>query len=83
MPSPWWEVQTPQVTLKLREVAELIAPHSLTGEENLPPIEREADRLPHLRFWAVVLEAVAADWLRGDRTWFDVVEGRLRRKLES
>src|SRR5215468_3904933 len=47
MPSPWWEVQTPQVTLKLREVAELIAPHSLAGEENLPPIEREADRLPH------------------------------------
>jgi hypothetical protein len=81
MPPRWWETQTPRVTLRLREVAELIAPQVLAGEANLPPIEREADRAPHLRFWAAVLQAVAADWLHGDRAWFDLVERRLRGEL--
>jgi hypothetical protein len=78
MPPRWWDRQTPRVSLGLREVAELVAPQSLAGLANLPPIEREADRAPHLRFWAAVLQAVAADWLHGDRAWFDTVEGRLR-----
>jgi hypothetical protein len=78
LPAGWWEPQTPRVMLRLREVAETLAPQSLTGESALPPIEREADRAPHLQFWASVLQAVAADWLQGDRTWFDYVESRLR-----
>lgn len=78
LPERWWERQTPRVTLGLREVAEILAPQSLAGESGLPPIEREADRAPHLRFWASALQAVAADWLQGDRTWFDNVEVRLR-----
>ena len=78
LPEGWWERQTPRLTLGLREVAEILAPQSLTGESGLPPIEREADRAPHLRFWASVLQAVAADWLPGDRAWFDNVEVRLR-----
>jgi hypothetical protein len=78
LPERWWERQTPRVTLGLREVAEILAPQSLAGESGLPLIEREADRAPHLRFWASALQAVAADWLQGDRTWFDNVEVRLR-----
>jgi hypothetical protein len=78
LPARWWERQIPRVTLGLREVAETLAPQSLTGESGLPPIEHEADRAPHLQFWASVLQAVAADWLQGDRTWLDNVESRLR-----
>jgi hypothetical protein len=66
------------VTLGLREVAELLAPQSLAGEANLPPIEREADRAPNLRFWASVLQAVAADWAHMDEAWYDSIEARLR-----
>jgi hypothetical protein len=78
LPERWRERQTPCVALRLRGVAELLAPQSLIGESGLPPIEREADRAPHLQFWASVLQDVAADWLEGDRTWFDKVVGRLR-----
>lgn len=78
MPAQWWERQIPRVTLRLREVAELLAPDCLAGEVNLPPIEREADRAPHLRFWAGVLQALAQDWLHDNPTWFDAVEVRLR-----
>jgi hypothetical protein len=81
MPPRWWEPQIPRVSLRLREVAELVAPQSLADQANLPPIEREADRAPHLHYWAAVLQAAAADWLHGDRTWFDAVEGRLRDEL--
>jgi hypothetical protein len=81
MPPRWWERQTPRVTLTLRVAAELLAPQSLAGEANLPPIVNEADRAPHLRFWAAVLQAVAADTFQGDRAWFDVIEGRLRGEL--
>jgi len=78
LPARWWDRQIPRVRLRLSEVAEMLAPQSLIGESGLPPIEREADRAPHLQFWAFVLQAVAADWLHGDRTWFDNVEARLR-----
>lgn len=78
LPARWWERQNPRVRLRQREVAEALAPQSLTGESGLPPIEREADRAPHLQFWASVLQAVAADWLHGDRAWFDNVEAQLR-----
>jgi hypothetical protein len=78
LPARWRERQNPRVRLTLREVAETLAPRSLTGESGLPRIEREADRAPHLQFWASVLQAVAADWLHGDRTWFYTVEARLR-----
>lgn len=44
MPDQWWERQIPRVTLRLREVAELLAPQSLVGEASLPPIKHEADR---------------------------------------
>jgi len=81
MPPKWWERQTPRVTLRLREVAELVAPRSLAGLASLPPIEREADRAPHLRYWAAVLQVAAADWLRGDLAWFDLIEGQLRGEL--
>ena len=77
-PARWWERQVPRVSLRLREVAEVLAPESLSGESDLPPLEREADRAPHLQFWASVLEAVAADWLQGDQTWFDRTESRVR-----
>jgi hypothetical protein len=66
------------VTLSLREIAELLAPESLTGEASLPPIEREADRAQNLRFWASVLQAVAADRAHLDGAWYDSVEARLR-----
>lgn len=78
LPARWREHQIPRVSLGLREVAEMLAPRSLTGHSGLPPIEREADRAPHLQFWAFVLQAVAGDWLEGDRTWFDNAESRLR-----
>lgn len=78
LPARWRERQIPRVRLRLREVAEMLAPQSLIGESGLPPIKREADRAAHLQFWACVLQAVAADWLQGDRTWFDNVERRLR-----
>lgn len=78
LPARWWERQNPTVTLRLREVAEVLAPQSLTGESGLPPIEREADRAPHLLFWASVLQAAAADWLHGDRAWFENVDAQLR-----
>jgi hypothetical protein len=78
MPGRWWDRQVPRVTLGLREVAELLAPQSLAGEANLPPIEREADRAPNLRFWASVLQAVAADWAHIDEAWYDSIEARLR-----
>ena len=68
----------PRVSLRLHEVTEMLAPQALIGVSDLPPIEREADRAPHLRFWASVLQAVAADWLHGDRSWFVNVERRLR-----
>jgi hypothetical protein len=78
LPARWWERRIPRVVLGLREVAELLAPQVLSGEPGLPPLEREADRAPRLRFWASVLRAVAAEWLSGDRAWFDNVESRLR-----
>jgi hypothetical protein len=81
MPPRWWDSQIPRVTLRLREVAELVAPESLAGEASLPPLQREADRAPYLRFWASVLQAVASDWLHGDRSWFDRMERRLRGEL--
>ena len=74
LPERWWERHAPRDTLRLGEVAEILAPQSLTGQSDLPPIEREADRAPHLVFWSSVLQASAADWLHGDRTWFDKVE---------
>jgi hypothetical protein len=58
----------PQLVPKLRRLR----------ESDLPPLEREADRAPRLQFWALVLRAVAAEWLSGDRAWFDNVESRLR-----
>jgi hypothetical protein len=76
LPERWWEPQTPRVKLGLREVAELLAPEALVGVADLPEIEREADRAPHLRFWACVLRAVAADWLQGNPDWFDDVASR-------
>lgn len=78
MPDRWWDRQVPRVTLSLRDIAELLAPQSLAGEVSLPPIEREADRAPHLRFWASVLETVAGDWAHVDEAWYDSVETRLR-----
>ncbi len=81
MPPQWWDRQIPRVALRLREVAELVAPESLVGEASLPPLKREADRAPYLRFWASVLQAVASDWLNGDRSWFDKMERRLRSEL--
>ncbi len=77
-PARWWEGQIPRVSLRLGEVAGMLAPQALIGVSGLPPIEREADRGPHLRFWARVLQAVAADWLQGNRSWFADVEERLR-----
>jgi hypothetical protein len=82
MPPWWWDRQVPRVALRLREVAELVAPESLAGEASLPSIKREADRAPYLRFWASVVQAVASDWLHGDRSWFDRMEGRLRGELD-
>jgi hypothetical protein len=78
MPDRWWDRHIPRVTLSLREIAELLAPQSLTGEASLPAIEREADRAPNLRFWAAVLQAVAADRTHLDGAWYDSVEARLR-----
>ena len=78
LPARWWEARIPRVSLRLREVAEMLAPQALIGVSALPPIEREADRAPHLRFWARILQAVAADWLQGDRSWVADVEERLR-----
>jgi hypothetical protein len=78
MPGRWWDRQVPRVSLGLREVASTLAPESLSGESDLPPIEREADRSPHLEFWASVLQAIAADWLHGDQTWFARTESRIR-----
>jgi hypothetical protein len=83
IPERWWEPQSPRVALRLRAVAEILAPQSLDGAAGLPPIEREADRAPHLKFWASVLQGVAADWLHGDRTWFDKVDARLSDSSES
>jgi hypothetical protein len=78
MPDQWWDPQIPRVALSLRQIAELLAPESLSGEASLPPMEREADRAPHLRFWASVLQAVAADRAQLDGAWYDSVEARLR-----
>jgi hypothetical protein len=78
MPDQWWDRHIPQVTLSLREIAELLVPQSMRGEVNLPPIEREADRAPNLRFWASVLQAVAADGAHLDAAWYDSVEARMR-----
>jgi hypothetical protein len=78
LPARWRERQIPRVRLRLREVAEMVAPQCLIGESGLPPIEREADRAAHLQFWACVLQAVATDWLQGDQTWFGNAERRLR-----
>jgi hypothetical protein len=77
MPDRWWDRQIPRVTLNLREIAALLAPQSLAGEASLAPIEREADRAPNLRFWASVLQAVAADRPHLDGAWYDSVEARL------
>ena len=74
----WWEPHVPRARLKLRAVAELIAPESLADEASLPLINSEADRAPHLRFWASVLQAAATEWLHGDRTWLARVERQLR-----
>lgn len=78
MPDRWWDRQVPRVTLKLSEVAELLAPSSLAGQASLPPIEREADRAYHLQFWAAVLQAVAGDQMHMNEAWYDSVEARLR-----
>lgn len=78
MPDRWWDRRVPRVTLSLREAAELLAPQSLAGEARLPPIEREADRAPNLRFWASVLQAVVAEGAHVDEAWYDSIEARLR-----
>ena len=78
LPPQWWEPRAPRVALGFREVAELIDPESLADEAGLPVINSEADRAPHLRFWAAVLQTVAADWLHGDEAWFDRVESQYR-----
>ena len=78
LPALWWERRIPRVVLELGEVAELLAPLALSCESDLPPLEREADRAPRLQFWASALRAAAAEWLCGDRAWFDNVESRLR-----
>ncbi|MHB1594565.1 MAG: hypothetical protein ACYCO9_13300 [Streptosporangiaceae bacterium] len=78
IPANWWERQVPRVSLGLREVAEKLAPQSLSGEPALPPIEREADRASHHQFWASVLRTAAAGWLHGDRAWFEKTESRMR-----
>jgi len=74
VPDLWWEPRTPRVRLGLREVAEVLAPGTLEGMSDLPRLRREADRAPHLRFWAGVLQAVAMPWLSGDREWFERME---------
>jgi hypothetical protein len=51
---------------------------TLFGNVSLPSIEREADRAPHLRFWASVLQTVAGDWAHVDEAWYDSVETQLR-----
>ena len=43
LPARWWESRIPRVSLRLREVAEVLAPQALIGVSALPPIEREAD----------------------------------------
>jgi hypothetical protein len=83
MPERWWERRDPRVSLSLYEVAELLAPQSLSGGSGLPRIEREADRAPHLQFWASVLQVVARDWLQGHRTWFAEVELQTTRGLSN
>jgi hypothetical protein len=74
VPDRWWERRAPRVGLGLREVAGVLAPGTLEGLSDLPALRREADRAPHLRFWAGVLQAVAMPWLKGDREWFDRTE---------
>jgi hypothetical protein len=78
LPQSWWERKTPRETLGLREVAQLRAPALLEVASGLPRIRGEADRTPHLWFWAVVLQSVASPWLAGDESWFEQVEQDLR-----
>ena len=79
LPERWLTAQSPPVMLSLKEVADLLAPDSLRGLADLPPLSTQSDRLPHLKFWARVLQAVAAPWLDGDREWFE----RTARQLSS
>jgi hypothetical protein len=78
LPAQWWDRRIPGVVLRLREVAELLAPQALSGESDLPPLDRQANRPPSLQFWASVLQTVAPEWLRGDQAWFDNLDSRLR-----
>lgn len=63
IPESWWERKAPRETLGLREVTQLRAPALLEVCSGLPHIRAEADRTPHLWFWAVVLQSVASPWL--------------------
>lgn len=83
-PQPWAGYGAPH--LDLEEVARALAPELLDGHRALPRLVREADRAPHLEFWAGVLEVVAGAWLDGDDDWWertaplvaDLAERRLR-----
>lgn len=57
--------------LRLDDVTWVLAPDLLGGRRGLPRLVREADRAPHLEYWAGVLEAVVAPWLDGDDEWWD------------
>jgi len=70
-PDRWWENRTPRCSMDLGEVARVLAPESRQVQGELPRLRAEADRAPHLRFWASVLRAVASPWLEGDERWFD------------
>jgi hypothetical protein len=77
VPDRLWEPRVPRIILSLGEVAEILAPDTLRGVSDLPALRNQADRAPHLRFWAEVLQAVAMPWLNGDREWFDRTELQL------
>ncbi len=74
VPDDWWQRHRPLPTMDVADVAAVLAPETLTGRSALLPVRREADRLPHLEFWAGVVQVVAAPWLRGDRDWYDRTE---------
>ncbi len=71
LPERWLIPRMPQVMLGLREVAELLAPELLRGLAALPPLRNQSDRLPHLMFWAHVLQAIATPLLNRDEEWFE------------
>jgi hypothetical protein len=59
VPDRLWEPRVPRVSLRLGEVAKILAPDTLRGITDLPALRNEVDRAPHLKFWAGVLQAVA------------------------